>query len=221
MKDSNRERKGEIKAISKVTLNEEQRAAKSLIWENDITIITGRAGTGKSLVTAQTALDLLFKKRCGKIIVTRAMIEVGDDSMGFLPGGVGEKFNPYIEAFMENLEMCTDRVTIENLILTKKIIAGPVNFVRGKTINDVLVIEEGQNMDKFKMLSLLTRLGQNGKIIVNGDFSQNDTKNTFTGLHYCKELTKHIPEIKYVDLKENHRHGLVAKILEYEEGKEG
>ena len=81
-----RELKGEIKYL--VQLNEEQKTAKRLIYDNQIVIITGRAGSGKSLVTAQTALDMLFKKKYDKVFVTRAMIEVENETMGFLPGDI-------------------------------------------------------------------------------------------------------------------------------------
>ena len=92
--------KGEIKY--NVELNEEQKEAKRLIRENQIVVITGRAGCGKSLVSAQVALDLVFKKECESIYITRAAVEVGH-SLGFLPGSLNEKFDPYLEAFKENL----------------------------------------------------------------------------------------------------------------------
>ena len=97
--------KGDIKY--NIQLNDEQKHAKRLMLENQIVIVTGRAGSGKSLVIAQTALDLVFKKQYKKIITTRALLEVGR-SMGFLPGDSDEKFNPYMEALVENLHAsCT------------------------------------------------------------------------------------------------------------------
>lgn len=218
MKEPNRERKGEIKYL--VQLNEEQKIAKKLIYDNQIVIITGRAGSGKSLVGAQTALDMLFKKMCSKIIVTRAMVEVENETMGFLPGDKDAKFAPYIEAFQENLEKCYDKVKIEELIREKKIIAGPTNFVRGKTIDDILIVEEAQNMTKGMMLAILTRLGKTGKIIINGDNAQTDRVTTGkNGLSYAIELSDKIDGIERIDLKENHRSDLVGKILDYEYGK--
>jgi phosphate starvation-inducible PhoH-like protein len=201
-----------------ITLNDEQKEAKRLIIENQIVIITGRAGCGKSLVSAQTALDFLFKKQFEKILVTRAAVEVGH-SLGFLPGSLNEKFNPYLEAFQENLVKCYDKVKIDDLIKDNKVEALPVQFIRGKTIDDVLVVEEAQNLTKAEMLAILTRLGKNGRIIINGDNEQTDitTKNgEMNGLSYIIELSKKIPEIKWVKLKHNHRSDLVGKILEYE-----
>jgi phosphate starvation-inducible PhoH-like protein len=219
MKEPNRERKNDIKY--KVTLNEEQKEAKRLIRENQIVVITGRAGCGKSLVSAVTALDFLFKKECEQILVTRAAVEVGH-SLGFLPGSLNEKFDPYLEAFQENLIKCYDKVKVEELITSKKVNALPVQFIRGKTIDDILIVEEAQNLSKAEMLAILTRLGKSGKIIINGDNEQTDitTKNgEMNGLSYIIELSKKIEEIKWVKLKHNHRSDLVGKILELEYGK--
>jgi len=216
MKEANRERKNEIKYL--ITLNEEQKEAKRLIHENQIVIITGRAGSGKSLVGAITALDFLNKKMCDKILVTRSAIEVGK-SLGYLPGNLDEKFNPYMEALIENLYKCWDKAKVDELVTKKQIDALPVQFIRGKTIDDILIVEESQNLTKQEMLAVLTRLGKTGKIIINGDNEQQDTRESLTGLSYAIELSKKIPEIQWIKLKENHRSDLVGKILDYEYGK--
>lgn len=201
-----------------IELNEEQKEVKRLILENQIVIITGRAGCGKSLVSAQTALDFLFKKEIDAIYVTRAAVEVGH-SLGFLPGSLDEKFNPYLEAFQENLIKCYDKAKTTQLISEKKVIALPVQFIRGKTIDDILIVEEAQNLTKSEMLALLTRLGKNGRIVINGDNEQKDIKDEFNGLSYVIELSKKLEEIKWVKLKENHRSDLVGKILDCEYGR--
>lgn len=219
MEKPNRERKGDIKAITAVQLNEEQKEAKRLIVENQIVVITGRAGSGKSLVCAQAALDFLKKKQISCIFNTRAAIEVGK-SLGFLPGSLGDKFDPYMEAFLENLnKCCTDKKEIEKLIQEEKIKAMPVQFIRGKTVDDILIVEEAQNLTKGEMLAILTRLGKTGKIVVNGDNEQSDIKiptGEMNGLQYLIEMSKKIEEIKWVKLKANHRSDLVGKILDYE-----
>ena len=218
MKEPNRQRKGEIKAINQLQLNDEQKEAKRLIVENQIVIVTGRAGSGKSLVCAQAALDFLKKKEVDCIWNTRAAIEVGK-SLGFLPGELSEKFNPYMEAFIENLsKCCTNKAEIPQLVKEEKIRAMPVQFIRGKTIDDILIVEEAQNLTKAEMLAILTRLGKTGKIVINGDNEQQDTKESITGLSYAIELSKKIEEIKWIKLKENHRSDLVGKILDYEYG---
>jgi phosphate starvation-inducible PhoH-like protein len=208
--------KNEIKYA--IQLNEEQKEAKRLIRENQIVIITGRAGCGKSLVSAQTALDFIFKKEYDNIYVTRAAVEVGH-SLGFLPGSLNEKFDPYLEAFQENLIKCYDKVKIEQMVNDKKVIALPVQFIRGKTIDEVLIVEEAQNLTKAEMLAILTRLGKNGRIIINGDNEQKDIKDPYNGLSYVIELSKKIEEIKWIKLRHNHRSDIVGKILEFEYGK--
>jgi phosphate starvation-inducible PhoH-like protein len=213
MKEPNRERKNDIKY--NVTLNEEQKLAKQLIIDNQIVIVTGRAGSGKSLICAQAALDFLMKKQCNHIYVTRATIEVGG-SLGFLPGDLEDKFNPYLEAFQENLEKCYDKVKIQELVKNKKVVAYPVQFIRGKTIDDILVVEEAQNLSKGEMLAILTRLGKTGKIIINGDNEQKDIKESYTGLSYAIDISKKIEGIEWIKLKANHRSDLVGKILDNE-----
>ena len=219
MKEPNRERKADIKSINAIQLNEEQKEAKRLIIENQIVIITGRAGCGKSLVCAQASLDFLKKKQVNCIYNTRAAIEVGR-SLGFLPGSLGEKFDPYMEAFIENLnKCCSDKKEVDKLIEDEKIKALPVQFIRGKTIDDVLIVEEAQNLTKAEMLAIITRLGKTGKIIINGDNEQKDIKDEFNGLSYAIELSKKLKEIKWIKLKVNHRSDLVGKILDFEYGK--
>jgi len=216
MKEPNRVRKGEIKY--NVQLNEEQKQAKQLIFENQITVITGSAGTGKSLVGAITALDFLNKKECDKILVTRAAIEVGK-SLGFLPGELDMKFNPYIEALIDNLHKCTDKEKVNNFVKSGRIEGLPVQYIRAKTLDDVLLVEESQNLPPFEMEAILTRLGKTGKIIINGDNNQRDTNNSKTGLDFAIELSKNIEGIAWIKLKENHRSGLVGEILNYVYGK--
>jgi phosphate starvation-inducible protein PhoH len=204
--------KGDIKYL--VQLNDEQKEAKRLIYENQIVIVTGQAGSGKSLVCAQVALDFLFKKKVTRIFNTRAAIEVGK-TLGFMPGGLKDKFDPYMEAFKENLYKCYDGKKIDELITEEKIKALPVQFIRGKTVDDILVCEEIQNMTPGEVEAIITRLGKTGTIILNGDAAQRDTNIAYTGLDWIIELSKNIPEIKWIKLKENHRSGLVGKILDY------
>jgi predicted ribonuclease YlaK len=105
---------------------------------------------------------------------------------------------------------------VEELISSKKVNALPVQFIRGKTIDDILIVEEAQNLTKAEMLAILTRLGKTGKMIINGDNEQKDIKDGYNGLDYVIELSKKIPEIKWMKLKHNHRSDLVGKILDYE-----
>ncbi len=214
MKQANRERKSEIKYL--ITLNDEQREAKRTIIENQVVIITGFAGTGKSLLAAQTALDFLFKKEVEEILVTRPLITVGKD-LGALPGDLSTKINPYLEPFYDNIKKCYDnKAKIEEYMNSEKIKGTALQFIRGKTVDDILILEEAQNTNKAEMLAVLTRLGKEGKIVIVGDLFQTDTKDGDNGLAYAIELSKHIEEIKWIKLKENHRSDLVGKILDYE-----
>jgi predicted ribonuclease YlaK len=128
-----------------------------------------------------------------------------------------------MEALIENLsKCCSDKNEVPKLIEDGKVKAMPVQFIRGKTIDDILIVEEAQNLTKGEMLAILTRLGKTGKIIINGDNEQTDIKTStgeINGLSYAIELSKKIEEIKWIKLKENHRSDLVGKILEYEYGK--
>jgi predicted ribonuclease YlaK len=128
-----------------------------------------------------------------------------------------------MEALIENLnKCCTDKNEVTKLLQDEKIKALPVQFIRGKTIDDILIVEEAQNLTKGEMLAILTRLGKTGKIVINGDNEQTDIKTLtgeINGLSYAIELSKKIEEIKWIKLKENHRSDLVGKILEHEYGK--
>lgn len=204
----------------KITLDEDQKKVKESIYTSEIIVITGYAGSGKSLVTAQSVLDLVFKKEAYQIYVTRSAIEVGK-SLGFLPGELDDKFDPYIEAFRDNLYKCYDKDKVDKHIKDGQIQGLPVQYIRGKTVDNgqVLVVEEAQNLTKHEMLAILTRLGKGGKIIINGDNEQSDIKDTYTGLHYAIDLAKAIPEIKLHKLKSNHRSELISKILDFEHNK--
>jgi phosphate starvation-inducible PhoH-like protein len=204
----------------KITLDEDQKKVKESIYSSEIIVITGYAGSGKSLVTAQSILDLVFKKEAYQVYVTRSAVEVGK-SLGFLPGELDAKFDPYIEAFRDNLYKCYDKDKVDKHIKDGQIQGLPVQYIRGKTVDNgqVLVVEEAQNLTKHEMLAILTRLGKGGKIIINGDNEQSDIKEAYTGLHYVMDLAKAIPEIKWHKLKSNHRSELISKILDFEHNK--
>jgi phosphate starvation-inducible PhoH-like protein len=128
-----------------------------------------------------------------------------------------------MEALLENLsKCCSDKNEVAKLVQEEKIKALPVQFIRGKTIDDILIVEEAQNLTKGEMLAILTRLGKNGKIVINGDNEQTDIKNPtgeLNGLSYAIELSKKIEEIQWIKLATNHRSDLVGKILDFEYGK--
>ena len=203
-----------------VILDEDQKLAKQSIWDDQIVIITGRAGSGKSLVCANGALDLIFEKEVSKIYITRANIETGR-SLGYLPGSIDEKFDPYLEAFKENLFKCyadtpEKKTKLEGMLKNKDVDALPIAFIRGKTIDDILIVEETQNLSPHEVSSIVSRLGKNGRIVFNGDFDQCDTRDSYTGLHYLMSMSDAVNEIKVHKLKNNNRSDLVGKILDWE-----
>jgi predicted ribonuclease YlaK len=128
-----------------------------------------------------------------------------------------------MEALVENLnKCCQDKNEVQKLIQDEKIKALPVQFIRGKTVDDILIVEEAQNLTKTEMLAILTRLGKTGKIVINGDNEQTDIKSAsgeMNGLTYAIELSKKIHEIKWIKLNTNHRSDLVGKILDHEHKK--
>lgn len=210
-----RKLRGEIKF--KVTLNEEQKEAKKLILDNEIIIITGRAGCGKTLLAAQTALDLKFKGEIDKVFITRPTQQMGE-TLGFLKGSLQDKLDPYLDPFKENLYQCYDSAKIDKLLEDGVFEGTALQFIRGKTCRQgsIFICDESQNMTKHQMLGLLTRLGKGGRIVIVGDNEQKDIKDEYNGLSYAINLSKSIPEIKWIKLKENHRSDLVSKILDFE-----
>jgi len=204
----------------KISLDQGQREVKEAIHNNQIVVVIGQAGSGKSAVCALTSLDLMFKKEVDEIIIIRPAIEVGK-TLGYLKGDLKEKLDPYIEAFTANLYKSYDRLKIDKHISDGQITSIPVQFIRGKTVenNQIMIIEEAQNLTKHEMLAILTRIGKGGRIVVSGDNQQSDIRDKFTGLHYAIELSKNIDEIKMFKLESNHRSELVGKILDYEDEK--
>jgi phosphate starvation-inducible PhoH-like protein len=215
MKEPARERKNPIKAISKIQLNEEQKIAAGYIYNNPITIITGRPGSGKSACAAHCALDFLNKKMTEKVVLFRPTVEVGR-TLGFMPGDLRSKLSSYFEAFIENLEDCSvDKNKIKTYLEAGILTEQALQFVRGRTFSDFVVIDEAQNSTQKEMEALITRLGKTGKIVILGDLQQKDITSENDGLSWAIKLSERFDEIKRIDLKGNHRHDLVQKILDF------
>lgn len=212
----NRERKNEIQY--RVTLNEEQKEVRRLILANPIVLIIGKAGSGKSLVTALAVANAIDKKQVDKVLVTRPTIEVGK-TLGYLKGSLEDKLHPYLEAFLQNVEKCVGELKCKSYIEKEKLQGLATQFIRGKTIDEgqILVVEEAQNFTKGEMLAILTRLGKKGKIIINGDSAQTDNL-TYgeNGIEYIQRMAVGIEGIEIIELKENHRNDIVGKILDFE-----
>ncbi|MDY7537632.1 PhoH family protein [Undibacterium sp. RTI2.1] len=180
----------------------------------DVTFATGPAGTGKTYLCAALAAQELDAKRIDKIIITRPAVEAGE-SLGFLPGELEEKFDPYLTPFREILDLRLGKTFVDYLIKNKRIEAAPLAFMRGRTFTNAWVIlDEAQNTTPMQMKMFLTRIGKGCKMIINGDVDQKDIPGK-SGLADAIGRFNHIPAIKHVkfDREDSVRHDLVQDIL--------
>lgn len=207
-----RKPKGPIKF--NIQLNEEQKNAKSLILENPITVLRGMAGSGKTLIAVQVGLDLLFRKEIDKIIITRPTVSKED--IGFLPGDIKEKMDPWLAPIYHNLFMLYDQKKIEKEIEDGNIEIVPFAFMRGRTfLNSFVIVDEAQNVTHTQMETVLGRLGKDSKMVVCGDMAQIDLKDKRqTGFSFLSRIEEHVEGFKVCTLERNHRHKIVSPILE-------
>lgn len=211
-----RKPKGEIKF--KLSLNEEQKDAKQTILENPVTLIKGMAGSGKTLLACQIALDLVFKREMEKIIITRPT--VSKEEIGFLPGDLKEKMDPWLAPIYANLYMLYDKEKIDKMVLENQIEIVPFAFMRGRTFpNCFVIVDECQNITHSQTEMMLGRLGKGGKMVFCGDISQVDLKSKKdSGMSFFNRLEERVKGVRIITLKKNHRHEIVEDILKvYEE----
>jgi phosphate starvation-inducible PhoH-like protein len=197
-----------------VTLNEEQKAAKATILGNKITVLKGGAGSGKSMVAAQAALDLLFTRQVEKVILTRPAVTAGEE-LGFMPGDKDAKLAPYTAAIYDNMYRLYSKEKIDKEILDGRIEVIPVAFMRGRNLtNCCVVVDEGQNITHRQMELILGRICEGSKMVICGDVAQIDLKDKkLSGFNFiCNNLTN-VPGFGVVTLKTNHRDPIVEDIL--------
>ena len=212
-KSAKRRPKNEIRF--QVQLNEEQKEAKLVILSNKITVLRGQAGSGKSLVAAQVALDLLFRREVNKVILTRPAVTSGED-IGFLPGSKDDKLAPYTAAIYDNMYRLYNKEKIDKEISEGNIEVLPLAFMRGRNLsNCCVVVDEGQNITHKQMELLLGRMCQGSKMIICGDISQIDLRDKkLSGFNFICTNFKEVPGFEVVTLKTNHRDPIVEQILE-------
>jgi len=197
----------------KIELNEEQKSAKSIIFENPITLLKGMAGSGKTLVACQTALDMFFKREIEKIVITRPT--VAKEDIGFLPGDLKEKMDPWLAPIYANLYMLYNKEGIDKMVQEGTIEIVPFAFMRGRTFpNTFVLVDECQNITHGQTEMMLGRLGRGGKMVFCGDLAQIDLKQKKdSGIGFFVRLEENIKGVRIVSLKTNHRHEIVEEVL--------
>jgi phosphate starvation-inducible PhoH-like protein len=204
--------KGSVKFT--ITLSEEQKRAKTKILSHPFNFILGKAGSGKTLLAVQIALDQFFKREFDKIIITRPTISTEDN--GFLPGSEAEKMEPWLVPIRSNMRKVYNKPPIlEKMEVDESIELVSLAHFRGRTFdNSVVIIDEFQNLTRAQLAMVLGRLGKNSIMLLCGDNQQIDLKDrNYSAIH---EVAKIIGS-KYVNkviLEDNHRHESLIEVLE-------
>ena len=201
---------------SVIPRSEKQKKYVRALYESDIIISAGPAGTGKTFLAVAVGLTMLLEKKIERIILSRPAVEAGE-RLGFLPGDMREKVDPYLIPLYDSLYDLLDYEKIQKKIEIGDIEIAPLAFMRGRTLkNAFAILDEAQNATDTQIKMFLTRLGENSKIVINGDPSQIDLPNkSLSGLDRSKKILGDLEEISTINF--NHqdvvRHPLVAKIV--------
>ena len=201
---------------SVIPRSEKQKNYVYALKESEIIISTGPAGTGKTFLAVAVALTMLLEKKIERIILSRPAVEAGE-RLGFLPGDMRDKVDPYLRPLYDSLYDLLDFEKIQKKIEVGDIEIAPLAFMRGRTLkNSFAILDEAQNATDTQIKMFLTRIGENSKIVINGDPSQTDLPNkSLSGLNRSKKLLGHLKEISVVDFDHSDvvRHPLVSKIV--------
>ena len=203
------------KPISGRTPNQQKLVETFL--HNDLTFALGPAGTGKTYVAIALAVRALKNREVKKIILSRPAVEAGE-KLGFLPGDMEDKIDPYLQPLYDALEDMIPAVKLKEYMETNVIQIAPLAFMRGRTLNDaVIVLDEAQNTTTHQIKMFLTRMGMNAKMIITGDVTQIDLPRTVqSGLVQALRILRDIPGIGKIEFgkKDIVRHPLVQRIVE-------
>ena len=197
-----------------LTPNPRQKELIRSIQNNPITLVSGEAGTGKTLFSIQTLYQLLKKGEINQIIIIRLITD--EENVGSLPGEIGDKLYPYLLPIIDNLELFLPQGEINYLLNQEKIKILPVGYIRGRSfINKGIIVEESQNLLTSQIIKIATRIGENSRLIFNGDDSQPDIQGR-CGIQYLHSLFQGIEDIGIVRFtsSEIKRHPIIAKILD-------
>jgi phosphate starvation-inducible PhoH-like protein len=202
---------------SVIARSEKQSLYIKALKEKDIVMALGPAGTGKSFLAVSVAITLLFEKKVERVILSRPAVEAGE-KLGFLPGDMKEKVDPYLRPLYDALYDLFGFEKIQKKIESGEIEIAPLAFMRGRTLkNSFAILDEAQNATSTQIKMFLTRIGENSKLVVNGDPTQVDLINkSYSGLEKSKNILKKIKEIEVIefDHKDVVRHPLVSKIIQ-------
>ncbi len=194
-----------------------QKKIVDLHFKNDLLFVIGPAGTGKTYISVALGVKALKEKKVKKIIITRPVVEAGEN-LGFLPGDLQDKIDPYLKPIYDALEDMIPIQKMKKLIENKTIEIAPLAYMRGRTLkNAFILLDEAQNTTQSQLKMFLTRLGKNSKMIVTGDISQIDLrKNQSSGLVDAQNKLNNINGIGFTHLDSFDvlRHSLVKKILD-------
>ena len=186
------------------------------ILKKEILFVIGPAGTGKTFIAVSHAVSLLSSGLVDKIIISRSAVEAGD-KLGFLPGDLKEKIDPYLRPIYDCLDENLSKEKVIKLIDSQKIEIAPIAYLRGRTLNNsYIILDEAQNTSPIQMKMFLTRLGENSKMVITGDVTQIDLPlNNKSGLVDAVNNLKKVKDISFVNLtdKDVVRHPLVQKII--------
>ena len=201
---------------SVIPRSEKQKDYVRSLKESEIIISAGPAGTGKTFLAVAVALTMLLEKKIERIILSRPAVEAGE-RLGFLPGDMKEKVDPYLRPLYDSLYDLLDFEKIQKKIEVGDIEIAPLAFMRGRTLkNSFAILDEAQNATDTQIKMFLTRIGENSKIVINGDPTQVDLSNkSYSGLKRSKKILEHLKEIEIVDFDHSDvvRHPLVSKIV--------
>ena len=201
---------------SVIPRSEKQKNYVRALKESDIIISAGPAGTGKTFLAVAVGLTMLLDKKIERIILSRPAVEAGE-RLGFLPGDMREKVDPYLRPLYDSLYDLLDYEKIQKKIEVGDIEIAPIAFMRGRTLkNSFAILDEAQNATDTQIKMFLTRIGENSKIVINGDPSQIDLPNkSLSGLNRSKKLLGHLKEISVIDFDHSDvvRHPLISKIV--------
>ena len=196
--------------------SEKQKKYVRALRQSDIVISAGPAGTGKTFLAVAVGLTMLLEKKIERIILSRPAVEAGE-RLGFLPGDMKEKVDPYLRPLYDSLYDLFHFEKIQRMIEIGDIEIAPLAFMRGRTLkNSFAILDEAQNASDTQIKMFLNRIGENSKIVVNGDPSQIDLPNkNMSGLDRSKKLLSHLNEISVIDFDHSDvvRHPLVSKIV--------